>query len=129
MWIPSKDKLRKVRLQSQGEDVETPWAEDLGPVGGHPGARRVRIGNVPFLHAKPTYGDVLVVVPDPDDGMLTWDSNGVPFDELSTRIEEDDGRWAMILDYELTADAKDATTAFQALDLAGKRADIAVEGC
>ena len=85
MWIPSKDKLRKVRLQSQGEDVETPWAEDLGPVGGHPGARRVRIGNVPFLHAKPTYGDVLVVVPDPDDGMLTWDSNGVPFDELSVK--------------------------------------------
>lgn len=69
-------------------------------MGDRSGARRVRIGNVPFLHAKP-YEDVIVVEPDPDDGMLTWDSHGVSV-RLGTRIEEDGGRWAMIVDYELT---------------------------
>lgn len=91
----------KIVLTNQGEDVETPWAVDLGP-GPTPGSRRVRLDNVPFLHAKPTYGDVIVVVPD-EDGRLTWDAEGVPFE----RIAEDGGRYAMIVDYQPRgADAK-----------------------
>jgi len=54
MWLPEKSKLLKIRIQSNGADVETPWAEDLGEVEGRKGARRVKIANVPFLHAKPT---------------------------------------------------------------------------
>ena len=37
MWHPDKSKLLKVRLQARGEDVETPWAEDLGPTHGRRG--------------------------------------------------------------------------------------------
>jgi hypothetical protein len=87
----------KIVLTNQGEDVETPWAVDLGP-GPTPGSRRVRLDNVPFLHAKPTYGDVIVVVPD-EDGRLTWDAQGVPFDRIGERIAEDGGRYAMIVDW------------------------------
>ncbi len=128
MWRADRSKLVKVRLHSNGEDVETPFAEDLGPAAGSWGSRKVRLANVPFLHAKPTYGDVIVVEPDPD-GRLTWNSGGVPFDEIGARIAEDGGRWAMIVDYELREDAHGVTAAFQALDMAAESADIAVEGC
>lgn len=89
----------KVLLHNQGEDAETPWAEDLGPHPAKAGARLVRLVNVPFLHAKPTFGDVLVVEPDAE-GMLAWDRQGVPWDDLDSRIEGDGGRWVMIIDYE-----------------------------
>ena len=62
MWLPDRAKLIKVRLHANGEDAETPWAEDCGPAPGPVGAHYARLGNVPFLHAKPTYGDVVVVV-------------------------------------------------------------------
>ena len=88
----------KIVLTNQGEDVETPWAIDLGP-GPTPGSRRVRLDNVPFLHAKPTYGDVVIVVPD-EDGRLTWDAQGVPFDRIGERIAEDGGRYTMIVDWQ-----------------------------
>lgn len=128
MWTPDKSKLVKICLHSCRADVETPWAEDLG-VSGTPPVRRVRIGNVPFLHAKPTYGDVLIVEHDSKYGRLTWDAAGVPHEQIGARIAEDGGRWAMILDYTLVAPATDAPTAFKALDKAGDEADIAVEGC
>ena len=85
----------KVRLTNRGADSETPWAEDLGPVG--PG-RRVRLINVPFLHAKPTWGDEIIVLPD-EDGFPTWDRNGVAWRKVGTRIAADGGRGAMIVDY------------------------------
>lgn len=130
MWIPDKAKLTKVRLHSQGEDVETPWAEDCGPAPGGAGARYVRLGNVPFLHAKPTYGDLIVAIPDPSTGgYLTWDSGGLPYERLGERIAEDGGRWAVIVDYVLLDPAGDVRKAFSALDVAGERANIAVEGC
>ena len=67
MWLPDSSKLVKVRLHNQGEDVETLWAEGLGPAGEGLPARRVRLGNVPFLHAKPTYEDVIDVQHPVDD--------------------------------------------------------------
>ena len=91
VWVPDKNKLVKVCLHSRGEDVETPWAEDLGEAPGRPGARLVRVGNVPFFHAKPTYGDVLVVEYDPTYNKLTWDSGGLPYERILERIAEDGG--------------------------------------
>jgi hypothetical protein len=92
------DKLVKVLLHNGGEDVETPWGEDLGPAPG--GGRRVRLDNVPFLHAKPTFGDVIVVREDERyEGQLAWDRDNVPWDQIGSRIEQDGGRYAMIVDY------------------------------
>jgi len=117
----------KIRLQQRGEDVETPWAEDLGPVQGRPGARRVRIGSVPFFHAKPTYEDVIVVEPDPTDGMLMWDGHGVAFEEIGSRIAEDGGRYALIIDYEIIDASVEDT--FNRLDLVAELAGVVLEGC
>jgi hypothetical protein len=92
------EKLVKVLLHNRGEDVETPWAEDLGPADG--GGRRVRLDNVPFLHAKPTFGDVIIVREDPHrEGHLAWDRDDVAWERIGTRIEHDGGRYAMIVDY------------------------------
>ena len=74
MWMPDRTKLMKIRLHNQGEDAETVWAEDLGVAILHSAARYVRIGNIPILHAKPTYGDVIEVLTN-GDGMLEWDSS------------------------------------------------------
>jgi hypothetical protein len=127
MWVPEKSKLVKVRLHNQGEDVETAWAEDLGRIDETSSTRRVRLGNVPFLHAKPTYGDVIEVRPDGADGMLEWDSEGVAFEHIGRRIHDDSGRWAMIIDYQASS-GHDLDTTFRALDVAGEKADVAVEG-
>lgn len=83
-------------LTNRGEDTETPWADDLGPIGAS--ARRVRLINVPFLHAKPTWGDEIIVMAT-GEGVPTWDRNGVPWKKIGTRIAADGGRWAMIVDY------------------------------
>lgn len=92
------ERLIKVLLHNRGQDVETPWAEDLGEEPG--GGRRVRLDNVPFLHAKPTFGDVIVVRADPAyDGALAWDRGGVAWAEIGSRLVEDGGRYAMIVDY------------------------------
>jgi hypothetical protein len=94
----SDEKLVKVLLHNRGEDVETPWAEDLGPVDG--GGRRLRLDNVPFLHAKPTFGDVIVAREDPRyEGQLAWDRDDVAWERIGTRIDHDGGRYAMIVDY------------------------------
>src|SRR5262245_30034503 len=128
MWVPDTSRLLKVRLHNQGEDVETAWAEDLGPVEGGQPRRRVRLGNVPFLHAKPTYGDVIVVAPDEGDGMLEWDRGGAAFEDIGARLERDEGRWATIIDYGPRPPETDLDAAFKALDLSGEKVDIAVEG-
>lgn len=129
MWIPDKKKLVKICLQSQGKDVETPWAEDLGEATVSPGARFVRLGNVPFLYAKPTYGDVLLVIPDPVYKRLTWDSEGLPFERVHERIVDDGGRYAVIIDYELVPRDSDLQPAFTAFDIAGEKVNVSVEGC
>ncbi|MBA3391297.1 MAG: hypothetical protein H0T89_01575 [Deltaproteobacteria bacterium] len=108
-------KLIKVCLENRGEDSETPWAQDLGPAkSGDKGSRRVRLVNVPFLHAKPTWGDVIVVSPL-EDGRLTWDANGVPWSKIGTRIEEDGGRYAMIIDYAPHDPSDGGSAAFKAV--------------
>jgi len=72
----------KVCLVNEGDDVETPWAIDLGPADSGPdGSRRVRLINVPFMHAKPTWGDVVIVTPV-EGGRLTWNGGGVPYSEI-----------------------------------------------
>lgn len=130
-------KLIKVRLTDEGKDVETLWAADLGPAPGEPeGTRQVRLVNVPFLHAKPTWGDVILVQPA-EDGFPTWDSEGTPWSRIGERILEDGGRYAMIVDY-TPEDSSDrgVAAAFEALDRAcdlGRadlsKADIVCEGC
>jgi len=112
-----KYKLIKICLVNDGEDAETPWAQDLGPAQGPPGSRRARIVNVPFLHAKPTWGDVVVVSPDPDDddALLTWDAKGIAFSKIGTRIFDDGGRYAMIVDYKPRKDDPTGDEAFSAI--------------
>ena len=105
----AKSKPIKVRLTNAGKDTETPWAHDLGPAPGPSGSRKVRLINVPFMHAKPTWGDVIIVSPV-DDGLPTWDRAGTPWPQIGTRIAEDNGRWAMIVDYAPHPDAKDPLT-------------------
>src|SRR5262249_46554978 len=118
-----EDKLVKVLLHNRGEDVETPWAEDLGPT--LDGGRKVRLDNVPFLHAKPTFGDVIVVHEDPRyEGQLVWDRDAVAWDQISTRLAEDGGRYAMIVDYE----AADVDRFGELGDWLAK-SDIVPEGC
>jgi hypothetical protein len=97
--VGKQTKAIKVCLSNEGDDQETPWAHDLGPTSGPKGSRKVRLVNVPFMHAKPTWGDVIVVSPV-EDGFPTWDRGGVPFSKIGTRILEDGGRWAMIVDYQ-----------------------------
>jgi hypothetical protein len=128
MWHPDRAKLVKVRLHARGEHGETPWAEDCGPAPGSPGARFVRLANVPFLHAKPTYGDVIVARPD-ERGVLSWDTEDLTYEEVRARLIEDEGRWVLILDYEVTDPSLAAQEAFDALDVAAEEADIAAEGC
>lgn len=128
MWLPDKNRLVKVRLHNQGEDSETPWAEDLGPLEDARPGRLVRIGNVPFFHAKPTYGDVIAVVPDPNDGMLAWDAAGVAFQDIGTRIVKDEGRWVIIIDYWPRSPDDDVDAVYKVLDVVGENFNVAVEG-
>jgi hypothetical protein len=119
----AEDKLVKVLLHNRGEDVETPWAEDLGPT--LDGGRKVRLDNVPFLHAKPTFGDVIVVREDPRyEGQLAWDRDAVTWDQIGSRLAEDGGRYAMIVDY----DAADVDR-FGDLGEWLAKSDIVPEGC
>ena len=117
----------KVCLTNRGEDSETPWAEDLGPASGPDGSRKVKLVNVPFLHAKPTWGDVIVVSPV-DDGFLTWDRNNVWWKKVPERIVEDGGRWAMIVDYAPRAGDVSGDKAFAALAKACEPVDVVCEG-
>lgn len=120
----AKPKVIKVSLTNEGRDTETPWAHDLGPAPGPKGSRKVRLINVPFLHAKPTWGDVIVVSPV-EDSFPTWDRDGVPWAQIGSRIAEDGGRWAMIVDYAPHPDVKDA---FGELAVACAEHDVVCEG-
>ena len=120
------EKPIKVCLTNRGEDSETPWAQDLGAATGIKGGRRVRLVNVPFLHAKPTWGDVIVVVPA--NGQLTWDRDGVAWKDIGSRIAEDGGRWAMIIDYAPHPGDASGSVAFDAVARACETADVVCEG-
>ena len=122
--VAKASKAIKVCLTNRGDDVETPWAHDLGPAPGPKGSRKVRLVNVPFMHAKPTWGDVVVVSPV-KDGFPTWDRSGVAWSHIGERLVEDGGRWAMILDYESDADAEEC---FDAIAHACAELDVVCEG-
>jgi hypothetical protein len=80
-----------------------------------------------MLHAKPTFGDVIEVIPD-DDGILEWDRRGVDFEDIDCRILEDSGRWVAIIEYwPIRADVSLEST-FRALDVAAEKLEIVVEG-
>ncbi|HEX6837698.1 MAG TPA: hypothetical protein VF334_14050, partial [Polyangia bacterium] len=73
-----KTSLVKVFLHDRGEDVESAWCQ---PMGEERGAALFRLVNVPFLHAKPTYGDVVPAFRDDRfDGNWAWDRDGVPWE-------------------------------------------------
>jgi hypothetical protein len=129
MWRPDRSRLVKIRLHTGGEHGESAWAEDCGPAPAPPGARFVRIASIPFVHAKPTYGDVVVASPEPGRELLGWDSEGRSYDEVAEGLIEDAGRWTLILDYRYASPAVDGDAALAALDRACEGADIAVEGC
>lgn len=118
----------KVRLHNQGEDVETTWAEDLGPIEGRHAMRLVRLGNIPFLHAKPTYGDVIEVELHAADGIFEWDCGDVPFDTIGSRIYRDDGRWVVVVDYSPVNPAVDILASFREWDILAEQIDIVLEG-
>ncbi|HSD90960.1 MAG TPA: hypothetical protein VLB44_25725 [Kofleriaceae bacterium] len=118
--MATKPKLIKVCLTNLGEDTETPWAYDLGDVRG---GKKVKLANVPFMHAKPTWGDTIVV--KYVDGMWTWDRDGVPWSKVGTRIAEDGEHWAMIVDYDPHPGEDDA---FGALAKACRDGDVVCEG-
>lgn len=127
MGQPEPNRRLKIRLHNQGEDAETVWAEDLGITLLNSTARYVRIENVPFLHLKPTFGDVIEVLPDAD-GMFEWDRDGLEFDTIGTRILQDGGRWLAVIRYWPPRKTLDRYAAFLALRAAGDARDIVVEG-
>ena len=112
--MASDPKLIQICLINDGDDAETVWAQDLGPAKGPKGSRKARIVNVPFLHAKPTWGDVVMVSPVAD-GLPTWNAGGTAWSELATRLLEDSGRFAMIVDYTPRKGASDGAAAFSAI--------------
>ena len=118
-----KTSLVKVFLHDRGEDVESAWCQ---PVGEARGASLFRLVNVPFLHAKPTYGDVIPAVRDDRfDGNWAWDRGGVPYGRVGERLHSDGERYALITDYTMRTDAD-----FGALVAALERQHgIVGEGC
>jgi len=119
----------KIRLHTSSEESETAWAEDCGPAPGPDGARFVRLGTIPFIHAKPTYGDVIVVAPDGPGGLLAWDSEGGSYRQVAEGLIEDGGRFTVVLDYDVASPAVDPDAAYRALERACEGADIALETC
>lgn len=94
---PGASEPIKILLHDNGEDVETPWALR---VPAPPGRILVRLDNIPFLHAKPTYGDVIEVLQAEDQpGRLSWNAAGRSYDEICASLVEDGGRYAVIVDY------------------------------
>jgi hypothetical protein len=61
----------------------------------------VRLANIPFLHAKPTYGDIIEVAKDETygQGAFAWDRGNLPWNRIGERIHADGGRYAAIVDY------------------------------
>ncbi len=118
-----KTSLVKVFLHDRGEDVESAWCQ---PVGASDGAALFRLVNVPFLHAKPTYGDVIAARRDDRfDGNWAWDRQGVPWARVRERLHSDGERYALIVDYTMRTNAD-----FGALVAALERQQgIVAEGC
>jgi hypothetical protein len=115
--------LVKVFLHDRGQDVESAWCQ---PMGEERGAALFRLVNVPFLHAKPTYGDVIPAFRNDElDGNWAWDRGGVPYERIGERLHTDGQRYALIVDYTMRTDA-DFGALVSALE---RKKDIVAEGC
>ena len=118
-----KTSLVKVFLHDRGQDVESAWCQ---PVGEERGASLFRLVNVPFLHAKPTYGDVIPAFRHVElDGNWAWDRAGVPYERIGERLHTDGERYALIVDYTMRTDA-DFGALVSALE---RKHAIVAEGC
>ncbi|HWE27846.1 MAG TPA: hypothetical protein VHB97_07580 [Polyangia bacterium] len=118
-----KTSLVKVFLHDRGQDVESAWCQ---PVGEERGAALFRLVNVPFLHAKPTYGDVIPAFRDDElDGNWAWDRGGVAYERIGERLHTDSERYALIVDYTMRTDA-DFGALVSALE---RKHGIVAEGC
>mgnify|MGYP003338351740 CR=1 FL=1 len=90
--------LIKILLHDDGEDVESVWARTMPSPAGRTFAR---LDNIPFVHAKPTFGDVIEVSADESQpGFLCWNVRGCTYDEIVARLVEDGGKYAAIVDFE-----------------------------
>ncbi len=119
--MTSKD-YEKVFLHDDGEDLESCWAEPLGT--SKQGRTLVRLANIPFLHARPTYGDIIEVARDPSyAGNFAWDRGGLPLANVGERIHRNGGRYVAIIDY-LQSDGADFNVLTQWL----KEQDVVGEG-
>jgi hypothetical protein len=114
--MAKKDALVKLFLHKNHSDVESVWGEKVGKVRG---GTLVRLDNVPFLHAKPTYGDVVVAKRDKE---LEVD---FAFNIPHGTVHADGGRHAAIVDYTM---AKGASFARLSKWLHAKL-DVVPEGC
>jgi len=86
----------------------------------------------PFRSTEPV--ETLRFTPNPieralPDGILTWDSFGLSSAGVKKRLEEDGGRYMVVLEYVPEPPGHDARAAYRALSLAGDHLDIVVEGC
>jgi hypothetical protein len=86
----------KVVLHDRGDRVETARCQ---PVGFEDGRALFRVDSIPFLHAKPTYDDVIVARGD-DTYAGNWTWNGA-----AGRIHKDGGRYALLVEYHAAAEA------------------------
>jgi len=128
MWLPDRDKLVKVRLKNGNDDVETPWAENLGEDKEGRGIL-VKVGKHSILPREAHLRRRSAAEPRPGRrGFLTWDSEGVPWEAILTRIHGDSGRWAMVLDWRPTDPKESAQAAFSRLDRAPELLQVAAEG-
>src|SRR5262249_13064001 len=95
----------KVYLHNHGQDVESAWCEPLVAVGE---SALLRLMNVPFLHAKPTFGDVIAAERNTTyDNHYAWDRRDIPWDRIGERIHHDGGRYALIVEYTPTPASAD----------------------
>src|SRR5258708_40206871 len=83
-----KTSLVKVFLHDRGQDVESAWCQPVSEKGD---SALFRLVNVPFLHEKPTFGDVIPAKRG-EDGSWEWDRGGVSSKRMPERLPEDGGR-------------------------------------
>ncbi len=95
---PTGPAIVKVILHARGELVETALCEAYGFDRGRP---LFRLESVPFLHARPTHGDVIAArTDDAYGGNWAWDRDREP-------IRQDGGRYTLVVDYHTSDDEAD----------------------
>jgi hypothetical protein len=95
---PAGPAVVKVILHARGELVETALCEAYGF---DRGRALFRLESVPFLHPKPTYGDVISAhTDDAYEGNWAWDRDREP-------IRHDGGRYTLMVDYHTSDEEAD----------------------